>query len=205
MKKVRFFVFLTVGVFLVLLNGCASDGGTPEVRAINPMGVSSKMNGEAQALFAKARILWQQAKRWDTAKDEVCTNPLQAKELLDKAISLEPQYADAFMYRGLAKVELNDPTAFADLTAAIRLDGSAKTYTSRSVYSTATGNHKAALKDLEYAVQLDEYYTLAWLKLSATFKALGETENMCRAAQKACSQDSCNAYEALVREGLCEQ
>lgn len=111
-------------------------------------GFSEGLNTDAQKLYAKARIMWNAA--------EKCSNPELAIEYLEVAITLEPEYADAYMRKALAASELGEwDEAFDDSSRAIRLEPKADNYALRSLVFLREGNYKGARKDLERALKLD--------------------------------------------------
>lgn len=148
MKKIQIAAVLLLT--LLLLSGCGADA--PEPDEYTPLsdlaGFNQGMNTEAQKLFAKARTMWD--------RDEQCSNPELAMELLEVAIALEPEYADAYMRRALAASELGEwDAAFDDSSRAIRLNAKADNYALRSLIFMREGNYLGARKDLERAIKLN--------------------------------------------------
>ncbi|MCL1889510.1 MAG: tetratricopeptide repeat protein [Desulfovibrionaceae bacterium] len=104
---------------------------------------------EARKLYDRARVLWN--------LEEKCSNPELALEYLDAAISLQPDYAEAYLRRGMAAAELRDwEEAFADSSRGIRLKPAADHYASRALIFMRQGNYLGARKDLERALRLDK-------------------------------------------------
>ena len=75
----------------------------------------------------------------------------------DRAIALNPDYADAYYYRGLAKSELGDHRgAVADCDKAIELNSDlAVAYNNRGFAKSKLGDHEGAKADRKRAIELD--------------------------------------------------
>lgn len=111
-------------------------------------GLEAQFSPEAQRLFAKARLMWDQ--------NDLCSDPPLAQEYLDMVIAMEPTYAAAYMRRALAASELGDwDEAFTDSSQAIRLEPKAEHYAYRGLIFTRQGNYLGARKDLEKALSLE--------------------------------------------------
>lgn len=135
---------------VLLLTSCSIAKPAPEDAPAPPdlTGFSNDISIDAQKLYAKARIMWD--------AEEKCVDPELALEYLDVAITLEPDYADAYIRRALAASELKEwDEAFDDSSKAVRLDPTADNYALRSLIFMREGNYKGARKDLERALDLD--------------------------------------------------
>ncbi len=84
-------------------------------------------------------------------------NEQEAIKDYDRAISLNPKYADAYNNRGKAKFEMgNKPEAIADLDRAISLNPkSAEAYFNRGNAKSDLGNQLEAIKDYDRAISLN--------------------------------------------------
>lgn len=188
-------VFLPLVCLLFACVFLASCGGTRE-RAYNPMGLSGKRNQEAETAFSRAHVLWHNS--------EVCSDPALAVELLDKALALEPEYAEAYMRRGLAKSDMRDwEGAFDDLTRAVRLDPSPVNYAYRGLISMRGGNALGARKDYERSIELDSGQHRAWNFRAALNLLEGKHEAACSDFAKGCSNGDCTGLESARNAGIC--
>lgn len=195
--KSRAAVFPALALCAALLAGCAALTPEPEpVKPANPTGASGRHNAEAEQLFGKARVLW--------GREDVCSNPEQAVTYLDRALELEPTYAEALVRRGRALSELGyQDDAFDDLTRAIRLEPTAEAYAARGLVLFRTGNSAGALRDAEEAVRRNRRMALAWNVRGAVAYERGDMKAACDDFAKACSSGDCTGLEAARREALC--
>ncbi len=160
------------------------------------MGLSGKLNSEAEASFALAHVLWRNS--------DICSDPRQAIDLLDKAIRLEPGYADAYLRRGLAKSDLRDwDGAFDDLSRAIRLKPTAEAYAYRGLISMRGGNALGARKDYERSLAMNPRQHRAWNFRAALSLLEGNREDACRDFARGCDNGDCVGLESAVSHGEC--
>ncbi|CAK7010408.1 MAG: hypothetical protein DELT_02058 [Desulfovibrio sp.] len=177
----------------VLSSGC----GGKELPPHNPMGLSGKLNPEAEAAFARAHVLWD--------KNNICTDPDLAVELLTKAVKLEPNYAAAFVRLGLAKSDLRDwDGAFDDLTRAIRLNPTAEIYAYRGLVSMRGGNYLGARKDFDRSLDLRSRQHLAWNFRGALNFLEGRIEEACDDFEEGCDYGDCTGLESARARGECQ-
>lgn len=75
----------------------------------------------------------------------------------DKAISLDPDAADAYCSRAMTKIRLGEhAAAIVDYDKAISLDpDTADAYCSRAMAKSGLGEHAAAIADCDKAISLD--------------------------------------------------
>ncbi len=160
------------------------------------MGLSGKHNAEAEAAFALAHVLWHNS--------DVCSDPEQAITLLDKAIRLEPDYADAYLRRGLAKSDQRDwDGAFDDLSKAIRLKPTAEAYAFRGLVSMRGGNGLGARKDYDRSLALNPKQHRAWNFRAALNLLEGQRDAACKDFTKGCDNGDCVGLESAVKFGEC--
>lgn len=179
-----------------------SDRPAPKTE-IELSGYSGKFRPEAERAYAEARVLWKRQLS-SLADAEVCVDPAKAVELLDKAIALEPGYAEAYARRGLARSELGErEEAFDDLTAAIRLHASAENYAYRALVSIRAGGTRAARRDLEYSLKLDAGQSRAHNFLGVLALSLDDAQEACQGFQAGCSKGDCTFLEAARQEKIC--
>ncbi|MDR2891550.1 MAG: hypothetical protein LBV80_00455 [Deltaproteobacteria bacterium] len=164
----------------------------------NPMGLAQKYPQEAEANFALARTLW--------GNSETCKDPELAISYLDKAISLAPDYAQAYQRRGLAKSDIRDwDGAFDDLTKAIRLSPpSAELYAYRGLVSMRGGNALGARKDFDRSLELDSNQHRAWNFSGALNILLYDYPAACDDFEKGCSNGDCTGLESANAAGYCK-
>ncbi|MCC8194735.1 MAG: hypothetical protein LIP28_08840 [Deltaproteobacteria bacterium] len=179
-------------ILCVSLAGCADKGLAPH----NPMGLSGKRSPEAEAAFARAHVLWD--------KRDVCSDPAQALELLNKALELEPGYAEALLRRGLAKSDLKDwDGAFDDLSKSIRLHPSAEAYAFRGLISMRGGNYVGARKDFDRSLAITERQHRAWNFRGALNRLEGRRSEACDDFAEGCDHGDCVGLETSVTMGEC--
>jgi tetratricopeptide (TPR) repeat protein len=196
---------LRAAVLLYLLSalaGCA-EKAEPVPAQPNPLGLSGKISPEAETAYAQARVLWRSSPA-SSSGAEICSDPAQAVALLDKALLLEPEYAEAYLRRGLAKSDLGDFTsAFDDATAAIRLRPSPEYYAYRALISMKAGHRAGARRDLEYSLEKDSSRHPAWTFLGLLDLLEGRPDDACAHFARACARGDCSRLEAARREKLC--
>lgn len=186
--------FSSICFFVLFLAAC---GGHEPLKPNNPMGLSGKINTEAETAYARARVLWKDG--------EICTDPKLAVELLDKAITLEPKYAEAYLRRGLAKSDLRDwDGAFDDLSRSIRIKSTAEAYAYRGLISMRGGNSIGARKDLGRSIEMNPGQHRAWNFRGALSLLEGDQVAACKDFDKGCSNGDCIGYESAVKSGACK-
>ncbi len=179
--------------FVLALCSCA---GQEPLAPYNPMGLSGTVAPEAETLFSRAHVLWKNS--------EVCSDPYQAIALLDRAIAIEPRYAEAYLRRGLAKSDIRDwDGAFDDLSLAVRLAPSATAYAYRGLISMRGGNILGARKDFDRSLELSSGQHRAWNFRAALNLLEGNTDAACRDFAKGCSNGDCVGLESARHEGIC--
>ena len=185
-------------LLLALFSGCALLESPPDPpKPFNPSGVSGKFDPEAERLFGKARVLWGRA--------EVCSNPELAVEYLDEAIRLEPDYAEAYLRRGMALSEQGyADEAFDDLTRAIRLAPTPDAYAYRGLALLRQGDMKGARQDFDEAIRLDSDTSRAWNFRGALGLQEGNDGAACKDFEEGCRQGDCSFLEKARKEGICK-
>lgn len=179
-------------IICLLLAGC----GAKELPPHNPMGLSGKRNPEAEAAFAMAHVLWD--------KNDICSDPYHAETLLNKALALEPEYAEAYVRRGLARGQLHDwDGAFDDLSRAIRLRPTAEAYAFRGLISMRGGNYLGARKDLDRSLALQKRQHRAWNYRGALNRLEGDLDAACRDFDNGCDYGDCVGFESATARGEC--
>ena len=155
-----------------------------------------QVSPRARELFELARSEWDE--------QDQCRDPAAAIGWLDAALQLQPDYAEALIWRGRALSEsgyLED--AFDDLTRAIRSRPSALAYAERGLTGLRLGNAPGAGRDLERALSLDDGEPRAYVYRAALRFTLGEEQQACSDLAKACARGLCLPHEKAASEGLC--
>lgn len=204
MFHARFFLTIPVVILAIFLAGCAGPRSGGSVSGSeNLAGLSGKLNPEAETAFAQARVLWKGALS-SASTGERCSDPEKAVALLDKAISLEPKYAEAYVRRGLAKSELGKrEEAFNDVSTGIRLKPAAEAYAYRALVSIRGKDMRAAQKDLEYSLKKDPDQHLARNFSGVLALTLDNKPEACAQFQQGCSAGDCSFIEAARSAKIC--
>lgn len=199
MPRLTFSFFIVIS--LVLLVSCANK--IQEKKDFT--GLSGKINPQAEILYSQARLLWKKERTTSSVGSEICSNPQKAVELLNKAIILEPLYADALLKRGIAKSDLNKfAEAFDDITLAIRINPIAENYAARGLVSLKAGETHVARKDILYSLELNDTQAQAWNYLAMSEIAVGNDLEACTHFQKACDNGECSQFERVKKKGICK-
>jgi tetratricopeptide (TPR) repeat protein len=101
---------------------------------------------------------------------------------LDKAIKLKPDYSDAYLNRGHAKLKAKDlKGANLDYSKAIKLNPSfVEAYMARAILKEKSKDLKGAVKDLTSAIELNPDH-------SDAYASRGDLKNELKDAKGACS------------------
>ncbi|GFM32992.1 tetratricopeptide repeat protein [Desulfovibrio subterraneus] len=189
---------IVTGVCLCLIiaaAGCGTKEAEPLGR-FNPMGTSGVHNEQAERAFAKARVLW---------RGEQCSDPDKAIELLTEAVTIEPDYAQAWLRRGLAYSEKRwYDLALDDLNKAVRLAPNVESYTYRGLVEMRLGNLMGAERDLSRAIELDPDYHRAWNFRGATRLLDERISAACDDFQTGCKKGDCTGRDNAVKQGFCD-
>ena len=184
-------MFISMAVYLTLA-GCGARDPEP----YNPMGLPGKRSAEAETAYARAHALWD--------RNDVCSDPVLALELLNKAIRLEPGYAEAYVRRGLARSDLRDwDSAFDDLSRAIRLNPTAEAYAFRGLVSLRGGNYLGARKDLDKSLTITGRQYRAWNFRGVLNRQEGNQIQACKDFAAGCDRGDCNGLEMSRELGEC--
>lgn len=186
-------------VSLFVASGCSFLSPEPE----EPTPLSERRSAsathvspEAGDLFSKAHILWKGG--------DVCTDPAMAVHLLDQVLEMQPDYADAYMYRGLAYSEMGrDEETLADMTQAIRLDPQSNRYAYRGLAMIRLGNYAGAHRDLDQSLEMDSAQYRAWNFRGALGVLEENPEAACEDFSQACKNGDCSGLQAARKEQLC--
>jgi len=138
---------------------------------------------------------YQASALWDGKK---VTNPKKAIEYLDNAINLQPDYADAYIGRGIAYKSLGQhQLAIEDYSKAIRLQlDNAYAYNNRGVAYAELGQYQQAIEDYNKAINLKQDYATVYNNRGNVYVKLGQYQRAIEDFNVAISlkTDYANAY-----------
>ena len=195
---IRFILCLLV--LPALLLGCAGLS-SDTTRREKPLSerrdvAEANVSREAGDLFARAHVLWKGG--------DICSDPAMAVHLLDRTIDLEPDYADAHMYRGLAYSEIGHyEESFSDLTQSILLDPRPHRYAYRALGLIRMGDLEGARKDLDRSIDMDESQHRAWNFRAVVNMMDDKDDDACDDFKQGCKNGDCIGYETAKKEGVC--
>jgi tetratricopeptide (TPR) repeat protein len=117
--------------------------------------------------FNKASALWDRGK---------FTDPKKTIEYLNKAIKLQPDYADAYVSRGNAYYNLGQhQRAMGDFNKAVRLNpDNAMAYNNRGLAYYKLGQYQRAIEDYNEAIRLKTDDAVAYNNRGVAYKNLGQ-------------------------------
>ena|GEM_PF-1772927 len=126
----------------------------------------------------------------------------EALTYFTKAIELNPQYQNAYIYRGLVKDSLGDKQgALADHKKAIDLDPkNAIAYINRGFVKSSLGDKQGALADYKKAIDLDPKNAIAYTGRGLVKTDLGDKQGALADYDKAIELDPKNA-DAYISRG----
>lgn len=104
-----------------------------------------------------------------------------------KALQLNPKSAQAYNYRGNARLNLRDKQgAIDDYNQAIKLaPKSADAYNNRGDGRSALGDNQGAITDYNQAIQIDPYYAKAYANRGSARYSLGDRQDALADLQQA--------------------
>lgn len=190
-----------LGAFMLCSCAETTQPVTPQplggVDVNNPMGFAGKRNQEAEKNYTLARLLWKDG--------DVCTNPDQAIEYLSKAIKIEPDYAEAYLRRGMAYSDIYQwENAFEDLTKSIRLNPVPMAYAYRGLVFMRMGNALGAQKDLTRSIEIDSKQHRAWNYRGAVKIMVHDYNGACKDFARGCSNGDCTGLNSAKEHNYCK-
>ena len=128
--------------------------------------------------------------------------PEKAILAYDRAITLKPDYADAYNSRGVSKGELRQYTAaISDLDRAIMLDShNAEAYYNRGIVYFKSGRYYLASNDFDETIRLNPMHTQAYINRGLSRFNQGQYEEAFSDLNKAVTLDK-NKLEAFYNRG----
>jgi len=124
----------------------------------------------------------------------------------DAAVTIVPDYGNAYYNRGIASIALGRyQPAIDDFTRAIGLDkyNAANAYDNRGTVFYALGRFREAIEDYNRAISLKPDDTEAYYNRALAYLQLGENAPGCRDAQKACDLGKCDLLITARGKGYC--
>jgi tetratricopeptide (TPR) repeat protein len=118
---------------------------------------------------------------------------------LNKAIELNPNYVEAYFYRGLEKFNLNDFLgAISDYDMAIEIDkNNYETYAYRGVAKFQLKDNSGALNDFNKAIEINPKYAFAYGSRGIFKFNLGQKAEACLDFSKSGELGDQNAYDLI--------
>ncbi len=185
-----------------VVTGAKEEGLAKKVKKLSPADTGPGTTDEAGRqtsieLVEKARALW---------KADELTDPNLALDLLNQAVSADPNFAVAFNDRGRVHAKIGQyDQALKDYDAAIKLDSAyVKAYSNRGVVLYETDRYEEALKDLNRAIVLNPGYATAYLNRGLVNYQMDRTENACKDFKKACELGDCAGSDWAKKNGTCK-
>ncbi len=128
-------------------------------------------------------------------------DPNKMIEYFTKAISIDPNYVNAYSKRGIAYGMLERYNeAIADFTKAISIDPNCKwAYFGRGYAYTCLEKYNEAIADYTKAISIDPNYVDVFYYRGLNYKALGENEKAHADFRKACDGGFEEACEELKK------
>jgi tetratricopeptide (TPR) repeat protein len=135
----------------------------------------------------------------------MCSDPVEAVRLLDQSLSIEPDFVEARLWRGLAlsQLELWDE-AIDDLTFAVRQSSSPQAYAWRGLAFMRSGNFLGSRKDLDYSIELDSSQHRAWNFRGGLNLAEEKMDAACRDFSRGCRNGDCTGLDSARAANICK-
>lgn len=142
---------------------------------------------------------------FDKAKALNYSNQKKAIEYLNKAIKLQPDYADAYNERGIAFTQLGQkPKAIEDFNKAISLKPeNANFYNNRGIVYYQLGQYQRTIDDSNVAIRLKPDNANSYNNRGASYLEMGNKKLGCRDLKKACALKQCVFLESAKSKGIC--
>lgn len=125
----------------------------------------------------------------------------------DKAIEIEPRYAEAYYARGRAYYYKGwYDKAIADFTKAIEINPSyAEAYNSRGhMKRRKYKDLEGAIADYTMAIEVNQKFAGFYHNRAYAYYHKGQYLKACSDWKRACKLKSCGPYEAAKRKGICK-
>ncbi len=142
---------------------------------------------------------------WDGKK---FINPKKAVDYLSKAIQAQPNYANAYIQRGMAYIELGSyQSAIQDYNQALLFttdpNSLAKISDKAGVAYAHLGQYKKAIDGFNKAISLKPDYPDAYNNRGIVYFLQDNKKQGCLDAQKACALGNCELLQLSKTKGFC--
>jgi len=125
----------------------------------------------------------------------------------DKAIEIEPRYAEAYYFRGRAYYyKRRYDKAIADFTKAIEINpGYPEAYNCRGhIKRRKYKDLDGAIADYTMAIEVNQKFAGSYHNRAYAYYHKGQYEKACSDWKRACKLGSCEPYESAKRKGYCK-
>ncbi|MDR1219525.1 MAG: tetratricopeptide repeat protein [Treponema sp.] len=145
--------------------GVAYLGSRPSTQTVKPAPVQPSVPAQSAKSYVESGLAYHNKKDYDRAIAEYT-----------QAISLDPNYRDAYHNRGVAYENKKDyDRALADYTQVLRIDPSyAKAYHGRGFVYDAKGDYDRAIAEYTQAIRLDPNYAGAYNNRGVAYENKGD-------------------------------
>lgn len=186
-------MFQLILLGLAALTGCSQEEKAPPAVKVEKYKTHNPL---AQEKFNEARLLW--------TDSEVCSAPRAAIALLNETIVADRNFAEAYVWRGLAKSELDlRDEAFDDATQGIRLNPMPEFYAYRGLISMRGDNMRGARADYDRSIAMDPEQTHAWSFRGSLNFFENNMQTACKDLQTACRNGDCGLWDTARAEKHC--
>ena len=191
-------IYIAAALLLLLLaSGCQCGAESPQPTEVTPPATAPTPTPEPTLSEAA-----QHNERGIALTEE--GNYEQAISEFDKAIELDPDYAEAYSNRGIAYGSQGDfDSAMTDFNKAIELDPeSAEAYSNRGIAYGGQGDFDSAMTDFNKAIELDPEYAKAYYFRGITYGVKGEIAEAVSNLEKCLDLSNDPVFVTLVQQAL---
>lgn len=124
----------------------------------------------------------------------------KAIHAFSRALELKPDYAQAYLWRGIVYDDLGDTeSSLKNYTKSIEIEPSAVAYNNRGIAKAIGANYEEAIKDYDEAIKLKPEYGVALMNRGFAWNELGENEKACKDWTEA-KRKGVNSAQAILDE-----
>lgn len=133
------------------------------------------------------------------------SDPIKAIEYLNKAIKLQPNYADAYYHRGVAYISMGQHIyAVEDFNKVIKLQPNyANAYNNRGFAHAGLQQYQRAIDDYSNAISLKPDHVSAFLNRGTVYFKQGNNKLGCKDVKKACDLGNCDLLKMAKIKRYC--
>jgi tetratricopeptide (TPR) repeat protein len=141
---------------------------------------------------------------WKPNGETTFTNPKKAIDYLNKAIKMQPDFADAYWIRGLAYADLGQyQRAIEDYNKSMRLKPNDLIYNHRGLAYRNLGQYQLCIEEYNEAIRLKSVEADAYYERGICYYKQGKNQLGCNDARKACALGNCKLLELAHTAGAC--